>query len=137
MNAIKRKKGNLVCKVIPTVTAQKKGRMESYKGIFIDEDTAAKTARLLRILSEDGNVYEIRNNTIGTFRAKAERIRGLTNIKAGFTPALPLFPYEMLTEIIAFFKYFADRKNVCEALVNVYWDTECENYIVKVPGNKR
>ena len=137
MNAIKRKKGNLVCKVIPTVTAQKKGRMESYKGIFIDEDTAAKSGKAIAYVpSEDGNVYEIRNNTIGTFRAKAERIRGLTNIKAGFTPALPLFPYEMLTEIIAFFKYFADRKNVCEALVNVYWDTECENYIVKVPEQK-
>ena len=75
------------------------------KGIFIDEDTAAKSGKAIAYVpSEDGNVYEIRNNTIGTFRAKAERIRGLTNIKAGFTPALPLFPYEMLTEIIAFFK---------------------------------
>ncbi len=74
MNAIKRKKGNLVCKVIPTVTAQKKGRMESYKGIFIDEDTAAKSGKAIAYVpSEDGNVYEIRNNTIGTFRAKAER----------------------------------------------------------------
>ena len=137
MNAIKRKKGNLVCKVIPTVTAQKKGRMESYKGIFIDEDTAAKSGKAIAYVpSEDGNVYEIRNNTIGTFRAKEERKRGLTNIKSGFTPAFPLFPYEMLTEIIAFFKYFADRKNVCEALVNVYWDTECENYIVKAPEQK-
>lgn len=97
MNAIKRKKGNLVCKVIPTVTAQKKGRMESYKGIFIDEDTAAKSGKAIAYVpSEDGNVYEIRNNTIGTFRAKAERIRGLTNIKAGFTPALPLFRMKCL-----------------------------------------
>lgn len=134
LTAIKRKKGDFVCKVIPTVTAQKKGRMESYKGIFIDEDTAAKSGKAIAYVpSEDGNVYEIRSNTIGVFRAKAQRIRGLSEVKAGFTPALPLMPYTMLSEVIAFFKYFADRKNVCEALVNVYWDTNTDSYVVKVP----
>ena len=132
--AIKRKKGEFVCKVIPTVTAQKKGQMPVYKGIFLDEDSALKSEKAIAYIpSEDGNMYEIRNNTIGTFRAKAERIKGLTRVKAGFTPALPLFPYNMLCEIIAFFRYFADRKNVCEALVNVYWDNENGEYVVKVP----
>ena len=137
MNAIKRKKGNLVCKVIPTVTAQKKGRMESYKGIFIDEDTAAKSGKAIAYVpSDDGNVYEIRKNEIGIFRAKANKIRGLTKVRAGFTPALPLIPFDMLSEIIDFFRYFADRKNICEALVNVYWDAENKRYIVKVPEQK-
>ncbi len=135
--AIKRKKGEFVCKVIPTVTAQKKGQMPVYKGIFLDEDSALKSDKAIAYIpSEDGNMYEIRNNTIGTFRAKAERIRGLTRVKAGFTPALPLFPYRMLCEIIAFFRYFADRKNVREALVNVYWDNENDEYVVKVPKQK-
>lgn len=134
LTAIKRKKGDFVCKVTPMVTAQKKGRMESYKGIYIDEDTALKSGKAIAYVpSEDGNVYEIRSNTIGVFRAKAERIRGLTDVKAGFTPALPLMPYTMLSEVIAFFRYFADRKNVCEALVNVYWDTKTDSYVVKVP----
>lgn len=135
--AIKRKKGEFVCKVIPTVTAQKKGQMPVYKGIFLDEDSALKSEKAIAYIpSEDGNMYEIRNNTIGTFRAKAERIKGLTRVKAGFTPALPLFPYTMLCEIIAFFRYFADRKNVCEALVNVYWDNKNGEYVVKVPKQK-
>lgn len=135
--AIKRKKGEFVCKVIPTVTAQKKGQMPVYKSIFLDEDSALKSDKAIAYIpSEDGNMYEIRNNTIGTFRAKAERIRGLTRVKAGFTPALPLFPYRMLCEIIAFFRYFADRKNVREALVNVYWDNENDEYVVKVPKQK-
>jgi hypothetical protein len=42
----------------------------------------------------------------------------------------------MLSEIIDFFRYFADRKNICEALVNVYWDAENKRYIVKVPEQK-
>ena len=42
----------------------------------------------------------------------------------------------MLSEIISFFRYFADRKNVCEALVNVYWDDENEEYVIKVPEQK-
>jgi hypothetical protein len=135
--AIKRKKGEFVCKVIPTVTAQKKGQMPVYKGIFLDEDSALKSNKAIAYVpSVDGNMYEIRNNTIGTFRAKAERIKGLTRVKAGFTPALPLFPYNLLCEIIAFFRYFADRKNVCEALVNVYWDNENDEYVVKVPKQK-
>lgn len=135
--AIKRKKGDFVCKVIPTVTAQKKGRMPIYKGVFLDEDTAVNSGKAITYVpSEDGNIYEIRNNAIGTFRAKAERIRGLTSIKAGFTPALPLFPYDMLWEIISFFRYFAERKNICEALVNVYWDSKNGSYVVKVPTQK-
>lgn len=137
LTAIKRKKGDFTCKVIPTVTAQKKGQMPVYKGIFADEEKALNSGKAIGYVpSEDGNVYEIRNNPIGIFRAKANKIRGLTKVRAGFTPALPLIPFEMLSEIIAFFRYFADRKNICEALVNIYWDAENESYVVKVPEQK-
>ena len=137
LTAIKRKKGDFSCKVIPTVTAQKKGQMPVYKGIFSNEEKALNSGKAIAYVpSEDGNVYEIRKNEIGIFRAKANKIRGLTNVRAGFTPALPLIPFDMMSEIIAFFRYFADRKNICEALVNVYWDVENEKYIVKVPEQK-
>lgn len=137
LTAIKRKKGDFTCKVIPTVTAQKKGQMPVYKGIFSNEEKALNSGKAITYVpSEDGNVYEIRKNEIGIFRAKANKIRGLTKVRAGFTPALPLIPFDMLSEIIAFFRYFADRKNICEALVNVYWDAENESYVVKVPEQK-
>lgn len=137
ITAIKRKKSDLTCKVIPTVTAQKKGQMEAYKGIFSNEEKALNSDKAIAYVpSSDGDVYEIRRNSIGIFRAKAKKISGLTKIRAGFTPALPLIPFDMLSEIIAFFRYFADRKNICEALVNVYWDVENESYVVKVPKQK-
>ncbi len=137
ITAIKRKKGDFSCKIIPTVTAQKKGQMPVYKGIFPNEEKALNSGKAITYVpSDDGNVYEIRCNNIGIFKAKANRISGLTNIRAGFTPALPLIPFEMLCEIISFFRYFADRKNVCEALVNVYWDEKNSEYVVKVPEQK-
>lgn len=137
ITAIKRKKGDLTCKIIPTVTAQKKGQMPVYKGIFSNEENALNSGKAITYVpSSDGNVYEIRSNDIGIFKAKANRISGLTKVRAGFTPALPLIPFEMLSKVIAFFRYFADRKNVCEALVNVYWDNENSEYIVKVPEQK-
>ena len=137
LTAIKRKKGDFSCKVIPTVTAQKKGQMPVYKGIFSNEEKALNSGKAIAYVpSDDGNVYEIRKNEIGIFRAKANKIRGLTKVRAGFTPALPLIPFDMLSEIIDFFRYFADRKNICEALVNVYWDAENKRYIVKVPEQK-
>ena len=111
LTAIKRKKGDFSCKVIPTVTAQKKGQMPVYKGIFSNEEKALNSGKAIAYVpSDDGNVYEIRKNEIGIFRAKANKIRGLTKVRAGFTPALPLIPFDMLSEIIDFFRYFADRK---------------------------
>ena len=111
--------------------------MPVYKGIFSNEEKALNSGKAIAYVpSDDGNVYEIRKNEIGIFRAKANKIRGLTKVRAGFTPALPLIPFDMLSEIIDFFRYFADRKNICEALVNVYWDAENKRYIVKVPEQK-
>lgn len=137
ITAIKRKKGELTCKIIPTVTAQKKGQMPVYKGIFSNEEKALNSDKAITYVpSSDGNVYEIRRNAIGIFKAKANKISGLTKVRAGFTPALPLIPFEMLSKVIAFFRYFADRENVCEALVNVYWDDENSEYVIKVPQQK-
>ncbi|MCI8404308.1 MAG: hypothetical protein HFE52_02560 [Clostridia bacterium] len=134
ITAIKRKKGDFDCEVIPTVIAQKKGQMEAYKGVFLDEETAVNSGKAISYVpSEAGDIYEIRRNAIGTFRAKTKQIRGLTKIKAGFTPALPRIPFTMLSEIISFFRHFAVRKHTCEALVNLYWDTDTERYVINVP----
>ncbi len=60
LTAIKRKKGDFSCKVIPTVTAQKKGQMPVYKGIFSNEEKALNSGKAITYVpSEDGNVYEI------------------------------------------------------------------------------
>lgn len=83
LTAIKRKKGDFSCKVIPTVTAQKKGQMPVYKGIFSNEEKALNSGKAIAYVpSDDGNVYEIRKNEIGIFRAKANKIRGLTKVRA-------------------------------------------------------
>ena len=132
--ALKNKKADFACKVTPTVTAQKKGRMPVYMGFYPDMETAAKSGKAISFVpGDDGNIYECRKNPIGTFIAPANRVKGLETIKAGFIPALPLFPYDQLSEVITFFKRFADKKNGLEVLVNVYWDTDAHEYVIKLP----
>ena len=62
---------SLVCKVKPRVTAQSKGMASTpdYKGVFTNKDEADAAGKVISILpARDGNVYEIRNTAIGTFK---------------------------------------------------------------------
>lgn len=134
LNALKKSKTDMTCKVTPTVTAQKKGRIPDYIGFFADMETAAESDKAISYIpAEDGDIYEVRKNPIGIFTARAEKVRGLSRIKAGFTPALPLFPFSELCKIIAFFKKYSDTKNGLEALVDVYWNPKTEEYVTVIP----
>lgn len=134
LNALKKSKTDMTCKVTPTVTAQKKGRIPDYIGFFTDMKTAAESDKAISYIpAEDGEIYEVRKNSIGIFTARADRVRGLSRIKAGFTPALPLFPFSELCKIIAFFKKYSDTKNGLEALVDVFWNPKTEEYVTVIP----
>ena len=134
LNALKKSKTDMTCKVTPTVTAQKKGRIPDYIGFFTDMKTAAESDKAISYIpAEDGEIYEVRKNPIGIFTARADRVRGLSRIKAGFTPALPLFPFSELCKIISFFKRYADIKGGLEVLVNVYWNPKTEEYVTVIP----
>ena len=134
LDSLKKAKGELECKITPSVTAKKKGVISPYKGVFHSIDEAEASGKEIAFVpSADGRVYEIRYNRIGTFIAEADRVTILKKVKAGFIPALPKIPYRILSEIIAFFKACITETSKLEALAYIYWSFSDAKYYVYVP----
>lgn len=134
LDGLKKTKGDVFCVVTPKVTAQKKGEVPVYRGVFFDLSEAEKSGKPIALLpSEDGNVYEVRYTNIGRFTAPTKNARGLSKIKAGLVPALPPLPFPMLLQIISFFKSLMNGERELEALANIYWDTEDKKYYIHIP----
>lgn len=129
-----------VCSVKPTVTAQKKGILPfpAYKAVCESVDAAEKAnAPICYIPSQDGQIYEMRRNEIGTFIAPSSKIVELDMVRAGFQMNLPRLPAAKLAEIISFFRRVCVTHDRCmEALVNVYWDRVEQEYILHVPAQR-
>ncbi len=131
---LKKAKGETVCKVTPTVTAKKKGTVSPYKGVFSTVDEAVKSGKVIAFVpSSDGNVYEVRNNKIGTFIAKTDKVSILPKVRAGFIPALPKIPNKILLQLITFFKSYITEEQELEAMAYIYWSTVDSQYYVYVP----
>ena len=126
-----------VCSVKPTVTAQKKGILPfpSYKAMCHSMDAAEQSAApICYIPSQNGQIYEMRRNEIGTFIAPSSKIVELDMVRAGFQMNLPRLPAAKLAESISFFRRVCAAYDCCmEALVNVYWDRVEQEYILHVP----
>lgn len=134
LDSLKKTKGEIKCKVTPSVTAKKKGVIAPYKGVFNSIDEALASGRQIAFIpSEDGKVYEVRNNRVGTFIAEADRVTILKKVRAGFIPALPKIPYSILSDIIAFFKSCITETSELEALAYIYWSFSDSKYYVCVP----
>lgn len=134
LEALKKAKDkNPACKVKPTIRAQSKG-ISAYKGIFSTLEEAMQSDKIICIMpARDGNVYEMRKSPMGIFTTKAEGASELSEVSAGFMPALPLMPFGILTQIIGFFRHFMKNGLELEALVHIYWDIKNEEYHVAVP----
>lgn len=134
MTAIQKAKGDIVCKISPKVTAKQKGILPSYKGVAKSLAEAQASGKHISLVpSDDGSVYDVRVNTVGTFSAIAENTKGLDRIRAGFIPALPKIPYSELSKIIAFFKSYVKMHKELEAYALIYWSFEDSRYYVHVP----
>jgi hypothetical protein len=121
------------CVVKPRVTAQSKGDLPAYKGIFGSLDDALRSDKVISLMpSSDGRFYEMRRTELGTFIAPAP-CRGIQEVKAGFIPALPPVPRELTLEIIGFFRSLVNGGNSLEAIVNILWDKEREAFCTFVP----
>lgn len=140
LKKLKPKDKEPVCAVKPTVTAQKKGIMPfpPYKGLFGSMDQAEQSDKAITYIpAQDGRVYEMRRNEIGTFIAPSLHIAELEDIRAGFQMSLPRLPAALLTQIIAFFRRVCvDYGRDVEALVNVLWDREKGEYVLHVPPQR-
>ena len=69
LDALKKAKDKSpVCKLVPKVTAQSKGAMPQYKGVFSSFDAAEQGGKMISIFpSGDGRVYEMRKTEMGRF----------------------------------------------------------------------
>jgi len=137
LDALKKAKDkNPVCKIKPRVDAQSKGHASGYKGVFTTWDAVEAANKVISILpAKDGKVYEIRKTRMGQFITPVTDCNLLSDVKAGFTPALgiPPIPMDLTMQIITFFRYFALNGGSNEVLVNIYWDTINEEFIVDAP----
>ena len=137
LDALKKAKDkNPVCKVKPKITAQSKG-IAGYKGIFPTMEEADASDKHIRILpARDGHVYEIRCTEAGKFITRAENVRELSEINAGFVPAFPPVPFSLFAQVLAFFRYYMRDGHETEVMVYVYWDKEEQGYRISVPMQK-
>ena len=59
-----------------------------------------------------------------------------SEVRAGFRPALPRIPRELLRSIIGFFRSQMEAGAEFEALVRIYWDREDQKFIPFVPKQR-
>lgn len=129
------------CIVTPRVTAKSKGRMSApYKGVFPTvEDAQASDKVICFIPSQDGQIYELRKTEQGQFITPTSNMFSFDKVEAGFIPALPLIPYELIREIIALFRHLCVKDScsgVKEALAYIYWDKEEKRFFTYIPQQK-
>ena len=122
------------CKIKPRVTAQSKGTVPEYKGVFTTLEEAEAAGKVISIVpSQDGKVYEIRNTEMGKFITPVSGCELLSEVRVGFIPVLPRIPSELMAQILAFFRHFVQNGAENEALLNIYWDKENQEFIVDAP----
>ncbi len=125
----------VTCKIKPRVTAQSKGEralFPPYKALFSSVEDAVTSGKTISIIpARNGNVYEMRQNDIGTFITPSGFVPELPEVSAGFIPALPRIPIRHLREIIGFFRFMMQKDK--EALVHILWDKKNGEYRITVP----
>jgi hypothetical protein len=128
---------NPTCFVKPRITAQSKGRIAAYKGVFASiEEARASGKAICLVPGRDGSVYEIRRTETGEYVTPASGCAELSEIRAGFLPALPLVPGSVLLEITRFFRLLIGENVSCEAIANIYWDKRDRKYFIHIPKQR-
>ena len=124
------------CLVKPRVTARSKG-IAAYKGVFASlEEARASDKTICAIPGGDGRVYELRKSELGEFIAPKDCVIDLPSVVAGFTPALPLVPMELLAQIISFFRCCMAGPEEFEALAHIFWDKQEEKFVAHIPKQR-
>lgn len=122
------------CLVIPSVTAKSKGRLPDYKGVFPTVEAARASGKEICLLpAKDGRIYEMRKTEMGEFIAPKNKVVDFAEVRAGFSPALPLIPRELMGQIISFFRCLMNETAEYEALAYIYWDRQEQNFVIFVP----
>lgn len=135
LEALKKSKDkNPDCYVKPRVVTKNKGIAATYKGRFHTvEDARASDKVICLIPSDDGRIYELRKTEQGEFIAPKNKVTEFQQVRAGFTPALPLIPLSLMGQIVAFFRSFMEENEEYEAMAQIYWDKQERRFFAFVP----
>ena len=118
----KSKEKDPCCYVKPKVEMKTKGNA-AYKGRFGTLEEARESDKVICLIpSRDGRIYELRKMEQGEFIAPKNNVVDFSEIRAGFIPALPKIPAQLMGEIIAFFRSFMTESEENEAMAQIYWD---------------
>ena len=124
------------CVVKPQIRMQKKG-IADYKGVFPTLEAARASNKVICLIpSRDGQTYEMRRSELGEFITPKHKITEFSEVRAGFRPALPRIPQELLRAIIGFFRSQMESGAEFESLVRIYWDREKQKFIPFVPKQR-
>lgn len=124
------------CVVKPQIRMQKKG-IADYKGVFPTLEAARASNKVICLIpARDGQTYEMRRSELGEFIAPKYKVTEFSEVRAGFRPALPRIPQELLRSIIGFFRSQMETDAEFEALVRIYWDRKEQKFIPFVPKQR-
>ncbi|CAM4042147.1 hypothetical protein L1N85_19725 [Paenibacillus alkaliterrae] len=123
-------KKNIIC---PMVTGGKKGVSfsQGLKGFFFRSKDLFEKKEPINILAARDGYYEVRENAIGVFIAKAPVVEELEPCREGFKMSLPKIPEDLFAQLVSFFADYAMHE--VEVMGVFYWDTEGEQYVLDVP----
>lgn len=135
LDALKKTKDkNPCCYVKPKVEMKTKGNAATYKGKFGSLEEARASDKVICLIpSNDGRIYELRKMEQGEFIAPKNNVVDFSEIRAGFIPALPKIPAQLMGEIIAFFRSFMTESEENEAMAQIYWDKAEKRFFAYVP----
>lgn len=129
----KTKEKNPCCYVKPKVEMKTKGNA-AYKGKFGTLEEARASDKVICLIpARDGRIYELRKMEQGEFIAPKNNVVDFSEIRAGFIPALPKIPAQLMGQIIAFFRTFMTENEENEALALIYWDKAENRFFAYVP----
>ena len=121
------------CLVTPQVRAGSKG-IAAYRGVYPTVEAARASDKVICMIpASNGRIYELRKEEMGEFIAPKNKIADFDEVRAGFTPALPLIPRELMGQLISFFRSFMDRNGEFEALAFIYWDKREQRFFAHIP----
>lgn len=129
----KTKEKNPCCYVKPKVEMKTKGNA-AYKGKFGSLEEARASDKVICLVpARNGRIYELCKMEQGEFIAPKNNVADFSEIRAGFTPALPKIPAQLMGQIIAFFRTFMTENEENEALALIYWDKAEKRFFAYVP----
>lgn len=82
------------------------------------------------IVAKDG-VYRVTETPIGIFSVQIRDNDELPYWREGFAFTLPRIPTDILGQIYAFFRYYAQSQ--CEVMAQIFWDAERKLYLAHIP----